>query len=238
MKKSFIYFLICFLIVPQFLYAQEGYVSDMLLLTFREGPGTSYTVLKTLKSNTQVKVLREQNGFYQVTLENGETGWVDKKFINFDKPKAIIIKDLEKQLADLLKKNEALSSRRNEMNNRLNASKNENVQEIQSLEVKLEAILKENETLKKALNESKKKFNTLIEQSKDIQNIIQENNKLKSEKQSLSTELTTTKKANKNLLKSGMIKWVLAGVATLMLGWVLGRSISTRRRRAGSSLLD
>ena len=87
---------------------KTGYVSDMLILTFRQGPGPSYQVLKTLESNASLTILAEENGYFKVQLSSGETGWVDKQFVMFDTPKTQIIDQLQQenqalqeQLADL-----------------------------------------------------------------------------------------------------------------------------------------
>ncbi|MCF8091972.1 MAG: TIGR04211 family SH3 domain-containing protein [Desulfotignum sp.] len=125
-------FSICFLTLVilctgVFAYGQSstGYVSDMLILTFRQGPGPSYQVLKTLESNTPLTILDEEGDYFKVQLSSGETGWVDKQFVTFDLPKTLIIEELKeentalkKQLDDLkdqtasaLKKYEALKER-------------------------------------------------------------------------------------------------------------------------------
>jgi SH3 domain protein len=39
------------------------------------------------------------------------------------------------------------------------------------------------------------------------------------------------------MFKTGMIKWFLAGVGVLLLGWVIGLSVSSRQG-GSSSLLD
>jgi SH3 domain protein len=53
----------------------------------------------------------------------------------------------------------------------------------------------------------------------------------------LSQELALLKKENKNLFKTSMIKWFLSGVGVLLLGWIIGQGISSRKRKSSSSLL-
>jgi len=91
--------------------------------------------------------------------------------------------------------------------------------------------------LSKSLKDTQKKYDTLIQQSKDIQSIIEENKAFKTTNEKLTVDLEMFKKKNKTLFKTGMIKWFLAGVATLLVGWILGQSVSSRKR-SGSSLLD
>ncbi|MFH2060950.1 MAG: TIGR04211 family SH3 domain-containing protein [Pseudomonadota bacterium] len=239
MKNFFFYCILCALticLVPQILIAKTGYVSDLLLLTFREGPGTSYTVIKTLESSTPVNIIEEQDGFYKVELQSKEIGWVDKKFIIFQTPKIRIIKQLEQDIKSFEKKVSNLESANEALKGQLSSSNDEKVQKIQSLETSLQSSLSENKALTHSLSENNRKYNTLIQQSKNIQTIITDNETLKQENQSLNTKLAALEKKNKSILKIGMIKWFLAGVGTLILGWVLGQSISSRRR-SGSSLI-
>ena len=113
----------------------------------------------------------------------------------------------------------------------------DNVIKIQTLEASLNEMRNDKQKLTESLKDTKKKYETLIQQSKDIQSIIKENKAFKTTNETLAADLEIFKKKNKTLFKTGMIKWFLAGVATLLVGWVLGQSVSSRKR-AGSSLLD
>ncbi|MBU8909748.1 MAG: hypothetical protein KOO65_00635 [Desulfobacterales bacterium] len=76
-----------------------------------------------------------------------------------------------------------------------------------------------------------------IEQSKNIQKIVKENKMLKEKNAALLKELEVQKEKNKGFLKIDMIKWFLSGVGVLLLGWIIGHNISSKKRRSGS-LLD
>ncbi len=216
------------LVLPSSGLSKTGYVSDMLLLTFRSGPGNNYTVLKTLKSNTAVTVLKEENGFYHVKLSTGETGWVDKKFIIFDLPSALQVQKLEAEnqaLADRLEKLEA------------NSKEAEYLQKIEALNLSLKTALDENERLGNELARNRLKYDTLVDQSSDIQRIVQENKTLQKQNTELSNALEDLQARHKNSYRTAMIKWFLAGVGVLLTGWIIGSSVSTKKRRS-SSLLD
>ncbi len=233
MKKFLFCLFLCIAatcIVPQLLTAKTGYVSDMLLLTFREGPGTSYSVIKTLNSNTPVTILEEQNGFYKVRLQTKEIGWVDKKFIIFELPNALIVNQLEKEKKNLENKISNLESEQQALKNQLSSSEDENIKKIQSLDTALKATENKNKTLTRSLSETKNKYNTLIKNSKNIQDIVMENKTLKEKNITLAADLEALKKMNKSMFKTGMIKWAIAGVITLLIGWTLGRNISSKRQ--------
>lgn len=241
MKKSLVHFIICLMILcvfPQLSSAKEGYVSDMLLLTFRQGPGNSYAVAKTLKSDTPVSILGEQDGFYQVELQSKEIGWVDKKFIVFDLPKALIIDRLNQEKTDLETKLARLESDFKTMEDKLLAREGESSQKTADLEAALKDALAEKQRLESSFSDSQERYNTLIKQSKNIQGIVNENKVLKDNNTTLIRDIQQLKGENKSLFKTGMIKWFLAGVGVLLTGWIVGQSVSSKKRNSSSSLLS
>ncbi len=240
MKKSFfhlIIFVMALFLSPQLTFAKTGYVSDMLLLTFRQGPGNSYAVTKTLQSNTPVSILEEKNGFYKVELQSREIGWVDKKFIIFELPKTFVINQLKKENELLENKLLQLDTSTQTFKDKISTRENESSQKIQSLEASLKAAMDEKVSMGNSLSETQEKYNTLIKQSKSIQKIVKENKTFKEANSTLSKELEITKAKNKDLLKTGMIKWFLSGVGVLLLGWIIGQTVSSKKRKS-SSLLD
>jgi SH3 domain protein len=218
-------------------FAQTGWVSDTLLLTFRQGPGNNYTVIKTLKSNTPVIILGEENGFYNVELQSEEQGWVNKKFIVFDPPKTIIILQLKQENEKYADKIDSLESMNQDWQNKFTTLESEFTQKSGELETSLKSALNDKKMMNTSLSESKNAYNTLINQSKNLKKIIEENKTLKQENETLSRSLEIIKSKNKGLFKVAMIKWFLAGVGVLLLGWIIGQSVSTKNRRSGGSLL-
>ncbi len=239
MKKPLfivILFIVIICLFPLSGYGKTGYVSDMLLLTFRQGPGNSYAVLKTLTSNTSVAILEEKNGFYKVELQSKEIGWVDKKFIIFTLPKTIMINKLEKENSNL--KNKILQLQKNSarLQDKLSSMEQNYSQTRTELETSLKTAMDEKKKTADMLSDSKVKYTTLTQQSKDIQKIIKENKIFKEQNTALLDELTIFKEQNKNLFKTGMIKWFLAGTGVLLLGWIIGQSVSSRKQHSSSLL--
>lgn len=242
MKKLFVFLTLTILstcLIPcQTVFAKTGYVSDNLILTFRQGPGRSFEVLKTLKSSTAVKVLEEQKGYLKVELDTKEIGWVDKKFIIYELPNAVIAQQLTREKEKLNNKITKLENKIKSLNKQLVSSSDENLRKINELDTSLSSALAEKQKLSKGLANCNKKYDTLIQQSKDIQRIVAENEKLKNQNKTLSTSVATLKEKNKNTLKSAYIKWFLAGVGTLSLGWFVGQMVAARKGRSHSSILD
>ena len=140
-----------------------GYVTDKLVLTFRQGPGSSYQVLKTLESDTRMTILDEQESYYQVRLSSGETGWVDKQFVTFDTPKTEIIEKLKEAHAALQKQFNALSADHEQLKEKM-AAVSENSEDLYQVLQKNKRLVTENDALsmqvKKMEKESEQLFKT------------------------------------------------------------------------------
>jgi SH3 domain protein len=124
MRKFFFIFISLNLVfsgVSGYAQSRTGYVTDMLILTFRQGPGPSYEVLKTLESNTRLTILEEQDGYFKVRLSSGDTGWVDKQFVSFDTPKTEIIETMKNEYADLKKQFDELSADHEQLKDKMAA---------------------------------------------------------------------------------------------------------------------
>ncbi len=198
-------------------HAQTAYVSDILILTFRKGPGPGYPVISALKSDTPLTIIKESNGYLKVELSSGEQGWVDKNYVVTDLPKSIIIDRLKKENAALEDKIRALTE--------------------QIDQAAMEQLKKENRTLTQNIETLKSQYAALKTASANVTDTLEENKRLKTRNASLSAVLVQQKENNGFMFKTGMIKWFLAGVGVLLLGWVIGLSVSSRKGGSGS-LLD
>ncbi|MCP3943848.1 MAG: TIGR04211 family SH3 domain-containing protein [Desulfobacteraceae bacterium] len=222
--------------IPAYSQAKTGYVSDMLILTFRQGPATSFPVLQTLKSNTRLTVLEEDNGYYKVELDSGKTGWVDKQFITFEIPKAQIIEKLNQEKANLKTRLDANTKTLEQLKTQFTTQKFSQGKKTSALITSLKETMDKNNLLSTQLKTSQAAYNTLKTQSKNVLEIVETNKVLEKENAQLSQKLTQLEKKTSHLFKSGMIKWFLAGVGVLLLGWVIGQSVSSKKRRSNSLL--
>ena len=217
--------------------ARTAYVSDMLILTFREGPGTNYQVLQTLRSNTPLTIVEEQNGFYKVTLSSGEEGWVDKQFVVFDMPKTAVIEQLNREKAALEAQIQRLMEQSETLTDRLSNQQTDAAGKTQELSRSLSDLKTENKRLVTDLAASKEAHQRLKDASANVVATMEANKTLTDENQRLSAEISRLETETSHLFRTGMIKWFLAGVGVLLLGWIIGQSVSSKRRRS-SSLLD
>ncbi|MEE4364124.1 MAG: TIGR04211 family SH3 domain-containing protein, partial [Desulfotignum sp.] len=220
----------------QFTYAEPrtGYVSDMLILTFRQGPGPSYQVLKTLESNTPLTILEEENGYFKVQLSSEETGWVDKQFVMFDTPKTQIIAQLEQENQALKKELADLTAAHDTRINQLTSRTSSGEEEAAALKAALEEAQEEISTLTKQLAASKEQYATLAKTSENVLEVMKKNKVLEEQNNQLSRDMALLEQQSGQVLKTGMIKWFLAGFGVIFLGWILGQSVSSKRQKKNS----
>jgi len=227
---------ILFLSIPTHSQAKTGYVSDMLILTFRQGPGNSFSVLQTLKSNTPFTILEEDKGYFKVALASGETGWVDKQFVVFETPKTKIIEQLNQEKAALETKVETLSSSLDQLKAQLAVQGSDQGGKTAALETGLNAAEHKSGVLLTQLKESQTNYSTLQAQSQNVIEVVEKNKVLEEKNITLANKLTQLEKETSHMFRAGMIKWFLAGVGVLLLGWIIGQSVSSKKKKSGSLL--
>ncbi len=216
--------------------AETGYVSDMLILTMRDGPGKSYSVLNTLRSNTAIEILETKDKYYRVRTPDGEVGWVSSQYITFDIPLTVTIERLEKKIAALEKENQRITQEHAPIQKSMETRQKKNAAVIKELKLTLKKESKENLRVAKEFDLARKNYEQLKKDSQNTIEILNENKRFKQKLAAFQSEIDTLKAENKSAFKAGMIKWFLGGAGVLFLGWIIGRSFSGSKRKSGSLL--
>jgi SH3 domain protein len=226
-------FLFAFLLIPAIAAAETMYVSDQLVITFRQGKSTEHKILKTLKTGTPMEVLEsdENDNYVKVRLEDGEEGYVLKQYLTDETPKTILISRLEKQVEKIREQLAQAKEKLAESSLDLNA-----VQEKQSQkEAELTGSINElNQTLAKTKEDLRAitgKYNNLVENSGKVVEITNELDGLKKMNVKLSSEVQSLTAENTELMRTGMIKWFLAGGGVLFFGWIIGKISRKKKHR-------
>lgn len=91
------------MLLPPVLVAQEAvrYVSDELVIVMRSRADASSTVIASLNTGTKLRLLgaAEDSGYVNVRLDDGRTGWVQKRYLDARPPARLRVDDLARQLA-------------------------------------------------------------------------------------------------------------------------------------------
>ena len=207
--------------------AEIQYVSDVLIISVKEGQDPDAPTVGYLRSATPLEVLEETEEMMRIQTDKGLQGWVRKKFIVAEKPKAVIIKELEEKIAQLEGdiKNMQSGSDSQEIASKMSGYK----QEIAELS---DSLIKENKTriaLQKELKQLKAKYQELSKKSKDSANISKELATLKDENKVLKDKIESQPAIDSSPMLSGNMKWFLIGGGVLFLGFIIGRSIKGKR---------
>jgi len=197
-------------------WAGNLYVSDTALeAVLRNGPRTGNQVVSMVPAGTRVNLVSEEDKWAEVTLEDGRTGWMLKKYLSEEPPWRIAAeklaaenKALQTQMAQMKRGKQDLSDETGRLKKDLETSQ----RELQSLRHEYEA-LKKGATEYLSLKSSFDQLTTDANQARE--------------------RLTEVQQGYENLRSSTNIHWFLSGAGVLVFGWLLGLVMSrTKRRRA------
>jgi len=213
MKKAYCYALLFFFFLVSTANAETMYVSNIIKITLRTGPGTDHRVPKMLESGQKVEVIYQEEDWSQVRLLDGKDGWLLNRFLSPEKPSGMLLKSLTDEHNVLLKETKSVR----EKNSRLKKDNNRLSVEFESTQKNLDKITDE--------------YNALKKESADFLGL-----KSKYQKVTKSLAQQTEKAADmeKQLVQNN-IKFFLLGSGVLLIGFVIG--FSTKRQRRRSSLL-
>jgi SH3 domain protein len=202
---------------PLSAFAATMYISDQLTVPLRRGPSNGHKIVNAaLPSGLALEVLGEDSaaGFTHVRTPNGTEGWVPTQYLT-SQP---VAKD---RLAAATKRIETLEAQLK--------STRENYQDVRGarseIETRAAELAKENQRLQTELAEIRRVSATAITQ-------FQENKQLKTDNESLQTQVTQLTDRVRSLERNAMLRWFLAGGGLVLLGLILGAWIKSRPKRS------
>jgi len=204
-------------------HADRRYVSDMLIITLREGQGREYKARRTLKTGTPIEVLEEGGRYLRVRTEEGEEGWVAKQYITSKLPKALIIAGLKQETNRLGERVEELEKRQVLLLDQLKDAERSHVAKVKELEKNANKYREEVSRMTTELRQITEKYNILLDQSKNVVQLISEHDRLQAENAKLDTEMDHLKQENARLRSIGMLRWFLAGAGVFFIGLIAGK---------------
>jgi len=194
-------------------YAETMYVSDVLKLTVREGKGTGEKIISVVQSGQRVDVLQIEDEWALVLFDDGKEGWVLSRFLTSKTTNNVKLKWLQKkhktltvQVATLLEENTKLKKENKEIDSSLKKAD-------------------------KSVEELNKAYNTLKTESADY---IKLKSKFKKTASQLAEYTEKSELLEKELTKLEFrqtIRWLLTGAGVLLLGFLIGFSSRSQRRR-------
>lgn len=225
---SLVFVLTFFLSLSAF--AETGYVSDELIITLRQGKGNQYKILRTLKTGTPMEILEKGDMYYRVRTR-GEVGYVLRQYVSMQTPKPVVIENLKREVEALREKIAQLEETRNEFRQKSTDLQKTLETKEKTLAQELADVQEKYQQTRQQLDSVTHDYSSLLESSENLISIIAERDQLTKEKEQLANRAEELKTENTDLLRTGVIKWFLAGSGVLFLGWILGKL--SKKRRTG-----
>ena len=195
-------------------HAETRYISDLMEITLRTGPGLDYRITKMLRSGQTVELLETQENWSRVELPDGTTGWVFTRYLMNQPPKSVLADSLQKEIEPLRKKVASLS----EENQRLIARNQELAQQLTQTRDQLETLQAE--------------YNALKEESAGYLKLKQEHTAQSRVLEEKNQRIQTLEKQVSDAFLSASLKWFLAGAGVLLIGMIIGNRIASRKKRS------
>jgi len=200
-------------------WAKTLYVSDTTLeVILRSGPDISHRIIASLPIGTRVTVSRAENGWAEVSLPDGRTGWTLERYLTDRPPWKFTAEKLAEE-------KERLESQISE----IEASSRELGQENDRIEREL-ALLKQN------LEATSKAYESLKKGSTNYLGLQEAHEKLASELPELQAKLAQAQRTYDKLQSSSNMRWFLYGAGVMTLGWIVGLIMGGRRRRRSKDI--
>ncbi len=204
MKRITIFILSLLVLFPAM--AEKRYVSDVLIINLRTGPGNDFRILKGLKSGTHLEFIEEDTDkkFTKVKTDKGLEGWVPTRFmlkepISFEKL-ILAQRELDKTKLDL----KELKSKHSDVKKKLAANK------------------RSSKNTSKDLKKQSKELAHIKKVSANAINLDSKNNELMKQTEQLKITVDTLKADNERLQSSKDLNYILLGGLLILLGLFLG----------------
>lgn len=218
--------------------AKTVYVADQLVIEVRHGKGTQarQDIITTVRTGTPLEVLEAEKGdpYVKVRLQSGEEGYVKAQYLSYETPKPVIISRLQKEVGQLRNKLEQVEGNRDQLAAELNGIQKEKSSKEKELSSHAAGLEKELSTTKHDLQALKEKYETLLDNSTKVTEISSERDSLKERNTQLTSEVRFLREEKNRLLRSGVIKWFLAGGGVFFFGWVIGKI--SRKKKQGLAI--
>lgn len=206
------------------------YVSDILIITLREGPSTKYKIIKTLKTDTPLEILESKDRYHRVRTDDGTEGWVLQQYVSSKTPKAQIITNLKEKVNELEEKLQQVTERNSRLETEIANLKNTHTQTKKELESTTSNVTETMSRTRNQLEQITLQYNTLLNQSKNVVAMTKENETLISSNNKFKKEIDSIRQENTHLKRSGILKWFLAGAGVLLIGFIAGKMGQSKKK--------
>jgi SH3 domain protein len=197
--------------------ADTLYVSDTTLeANLRSGTSQDNRIIGMLRPGTKVTLTSEQDGWAEVTLEDGRTGWILRRYLSERPPWRETAERLQTE-------NEQLRTKLNKIRT-----------EYQQMMQKSGELQKKMDSQQGELLSVQNDYGELKKSSTNYLNLKMAYENLQNEARQTKAKLDELEKGYGKLKTSRALRWFLSGAGVLILGWIIGSSMARIRRRRSS----
>ena len=210
-----LFFTVCLPSLSSF--AATLYVSDTTVeANLRTGTQQENRIIALLRPGTQLEVLSEEDGWAEVTLADGRTGWILRRYLSERPPWRVTA--------------EKLATENEQLRAQVGTIKGGN----QDLLQKNKELQKQVDLQQRELEKVRRNYEELKNSSTNYLNLKMAYDNLQKGARQSNAKLDKLEKAHGKLKTSTGIRWFLSGAGVLLLGWVMGSSVARLRRRRSS----
>ena len=197
--------------------ADTLYVSDTTLeANLRSGTSQDNRIIGMLRPGTKVTLTSEQDGWAKVTLEDGRTGWILRRYLSERPPWRETAERLQKE-------NEQLRTKLNTVRT-----------DYQRMMQKSTELQKQMDSQQGELLSAQSDYEELKKSSTNYLNLKMAYENLQNEARQTKAKLDELEKGYGKLKTSRALRWFLSGAGVLILGWIIGSSMARVKRRRSS----
>ncbi len=219
--------LILVLLAPSLVFAEKLYISDTLIVSLRDSANLRGDIVSYVRSGDLLEVIKERDdGFILVQTTGGERGWIQKKYTINERPKALIIADLEVRIKTLRGQLESAAASKASLKAAIQTSKTvigDRGKEVARLQETI------NE-LKGAVRTAENSYEDLRQKSQGVEEVFSERDNLLARLKTVDQEVALLRVENAELIKADRILWFLAGFGVFLMGWIMGKAFKRTKR--------
>ncbi|MBU1640141.1 MAG: TIGR04211 family SH3 domain-containing protein [Proteobacteria bacterium] len=214
---------------PALILAEKRYISDILIVSLRDEASLRGEIIAYLKSGESLEILEENDeGFILVKTAAGKQGWIQKKYTIDEKPKDLIIAELEKKNEIFKAKLESFASNTDSLKTSSQTLKKQLIDKDEEI-AKLEGTIS---SLKDAVKNAQWKYEDLKQKSQGVEEIFSERDNLLNQLKTADQEVALLRVANAELIQTDRLLWFLAGFGVFIVGWIMGKVFKRTRKRS------
>ena len=208
---------LCLLAVATIARAETVYVSDVLKLAVRSGPGSENKSIALTESGQQLELIKSVDDWSLVRLANGTEGYVLARYLTTVPPCRFLYRQLQDKTKDLT----APATDLTEENSRLKAENEKLAAEVSEGQKQIGSLRSEYETFK--------------QEASDLVGLKAKTDALSAELDKKNKQLAAHEIPPEDVYQTIYLYWFLTGAAVLLTGFLIGYSARRQRRRSSLS---